>query len=216
MLELQFGIEQEINCTIDFVDDTFFHLLEFYVHNDAPLSCRIPTRPLSSTQGTADGTDGEGGLSDVYTPMVVALAGSLQLSHLHVATDLNVLVHAAARSRAPGTLAAATAYSVDRTPPVRLVIGDPLPLRLSIRWYPNTSLPSGWTGVGGHLYLSTLFYCLLSAAASAVACATYFRGVELPRRLKSHGKDRVGGMERGGLGGYGIANGYGYGVGKRD
>jgi hypothetical protein len=49
----------------------------------------------------------------------------------------------------------------------------------------------------------------------------YFRGVELPRRLKSHGKDRLGGMERGGLGGYGLAaasagNGYGYGVGKRD
>jgi hypothetical protein len=38
--------------------------------------------------------------------------------------------------------------------------------------------------------------------------------------LKSHGKDRLGGMERGGLGGYGLGasggNGYGYGIGKRD
>ena len=217
MLELQFGIEQEVNCTIDFIDDTFYHLLEFYIHNDAPLSCRIPTRPISSTLDATDEEDGEGGLSNVYTPMIVALAGSLQLSHIHIATDLNVLVHAAPRARSPGTLAAATAYSVDRNPPTRLVIGDPLPLRLSVRWYPNISLPSGWTGVGGHLTLSTLIYCLLSAAASAVACAAYFRGVELPRRLKSHGKDRLGGVERGGgLGGYGIPNGYGYGTGKRD
>jgi hypothetical protein len=59
-------------------------------------------------------------------------------------------------------------------------------------------------------------YCGLSALASAAICVTYFRGVELPRRLKSHGKDRLGGIERGGLGGYGIANGYGYGLGKRD
>lgn len=30
-LQLYFGREGEVNCTIDFIDDTFFHLLEFYV-----------------------------------------------------------------------------------------------------------------------------------------------------------------------------------------
>ncbi|KAK3678307.1 hypothetical protein LTR78_001602 [Recurvomyces mirabilis] len=222
-LELIFGVEKDINCTIDFVDDPFFHLLEFYVHNDAPLTCRIPTKPLPPSpskeefeKGTTDLTEGQGSLSDVYTPMVVALAGTLQLSHLHVSTSLNVLVHAAPKSVAPGTIAAATAYSISREPPTRIVIGDSLPLRFSVRWYPNTSLPSGWTGVGGHLTFSTLVYCLISAGASAAICLAYFRGVELPRRLKSHGKDRVGGIERGGgLGGYGISNGY-YGPGKRD
>lgn len=53
-LELYFGVEKgmlctrlltviaranvvciDYNCTIEFVDDNFFHLLEFYVHNDA-------------------------------------------------------------------------------------------------------------------------------------------------------------------------------------
>lgn len=34
-LELYFGVERDINCTIDFISDSFFHLLEFYVHNDA-------------------------------------------------------------------------------------------------------------------------------------------------------------------------------------
>ncbi|KAK1072397.1 hypothetical protein LTR74_002710 [Friedmanniomyces endolithicus] len=227
-LELVFGVEKDINCTIDFVDDPFFHLLEFYVHNDAPLTCRIPTKPLPPSpskaeyeEGTKDMTEGQGALSDVYTPMIVALTGTLQLSHLHVSTSLNVLVHAAPRSVAPGTIAAATAYSISRDPPTRIVIGDALPLRFSVRWYPNTSLPSGWAGVGGHLTFSTLVYCLISAGASAAICLAYFRGVELPRRLKMHGKDRIGGMERGGgLGGYGIANGssggYGYGIGKRD
>lgn len=223
-LELTFGIEKDINCTIDFIDDAFFHILEFYVHSDAPLTCRIPTRPLPSAAlkqeyegATKDMTEGQGSLSDVYTPMIVALTGTLQLSHLHVSTSLNVLVHAAPKSVAPGTIAAATAYSISREPPSRIVIGDSLPLRFSVRWYPTTSLPSGWTGMGGHLTFSTLVYCLISAGASAAICLAYFRGVELPRRLKSHGKDRIGGMERGGLGGYGIANGYGgYGIGKRD
>jgi len=226
-LELLFGVEKDINCTIDFIDDPFFHLLEFYVHNDAPLTCRIPTKPFPSSalkdefeKGTTEDTDGQGSLSDIYTPMVVALAGTLQLSHLHVATSMNVLVHAAPKSVSPGTIAAATAYSISREPPTRIVIGDPLPLQFSVRWYPTTQLPSGWTGVGGHLTFSTLVYCMISALASAAICVAYFRGVELPRRLKSHGKDRLGGMERGGLGGYGLAasagNGYGYGVGKRD
>ncbi|KAF2774336.1 hypothetical protein EJ03DRAFT_5049 [Teratosphaeria nubilosa] len=222
-LELLFGVERDINCTIDFIDDPFFHLLEFYVHNDAPLTCRIPTKPFPPSalkdefeKGTRDETEGQGSLSEVYTPMIVALTGTLQLSHLHVSTAMNVLVHAAPKSVAPGTIAAATAYSISREPPTRIVIGDSLPLRFSVRWYPNTSLPSGWTGVGGHLTFSTLVYCLISAGASAAICLAYFRGIELPRRLKSHGKDRLGGIERGGLGGYGLTNGYGYGVGKRD
>lgn len=222
-LELLFGVERDFNCTIDFIDDPFFHLLEFYVHNDVPLTCRIPTKPLPPSalkkefeDGTTDTADGQGSLSDIYTPMIVALTGTLQLSHVHVSTTLNVLLHAAPRSLAPGTLAAATAYSIAREPPTRIVIGDPLPLRFSVRWYPNTSLPSGWSGVGGHLTLSTLLYCVLSALASAAICIAYFRGVDLPKRIRSHGKDRLGGVETGGLGGYAIPNGYGYGIGKRD
>ena len=225
-LELLFGIEKDIYCTFDFISDPFFHLLEFYVHNDAPLTCRVPTKPLPPSvaqkefaEGTKDATDGQGALSDVYTPMIVALTGTLQLSHLHVSHNLNVLVHAAPKSVAPGTIAAATAYSISAEAPTRIVIGDSLPLRFSVRWYPTTVLPSGWTGVGGHLTFSTLVYCVLSALASAAICVTYFRGVELPRRLKSHGKDRLGGVERGGLGSYGLlpnGNGYVYGIGKQD
>ncbi|KAF1913205.1 hypothetical protein BDU57DRAFT_504153 [Ampelomyces quisqualis] len=227
-LELHFGIEADLNCTIDFVSDEFFHLLEFYIHNDAPLSCRIPSRPLppsvlereyrvsdESTQEGALGTQ-----STLYTPLVVALSGTLQLSHLHVGNSVNLLVHAAPKSVAKGTVDAATAYSVaSHSRNTKITIGDPLPLSFSVRWYPSTTLPPGWSGYGGHIYTSTLLYCLLSAGASAAVCVAYFRGVDLPRRLKRYTTERMNGGGRfggGGGGGYGLpfANGRGVGAGS--
>ncbi|RAR06125.1 ribosomal protein s21 protein [Stemphylium lycopersici] len=118
-LELFFGHEKDVNCTIDFVTDEFFHLLEFYIHNDAPLSCRIPSKPLPpsvlETQYlVSDSSTQEGALgsqSTSYTPLIIALAGTLQLSHLHVGNYLNLLVHAAPKAVSAGTVDAATAYS---------------------------------------------------------------------------------------------------------
>ncbi|KAG8630662.1 hypothetical protein KVT40_002281 [Elsinoe batatas] len=226
-LELYFGVEQDLNCTIDFVSDPFFHLLEYYVHNDSPFTCRIPARPSSSSSIAAhkDSVEGQGSLSEHFIPLIIALTGTLQLSHLHVSNHLNVLLHAAPKSTEPGVIQAGTAYSIATAtqPATRIIIGDALPLRFSVRWYPNTALPSGWTGVGGHIYASTLVYCLLSALAATAVCFAYFRGIELPKRLRSHGRERMGGgMEAGGgrLGGYGYgigtANGYGVTSGKRD
>ncbi|OCK76711.1 hypothetical protein K432DRAFT_305760 [Lepidopterella palustris CBS 459.81] len=241
-LELFFGVEKDINCTIDFISDPFFHLLEFYVHNDAPLTCRIPSRPLSSVISSSDTSspqkDAEYTVSDtstqtgamgtqstLYTPLIIALTGTLQLSHLHISNHLNMLLHAAPKSIAPGTIDSATAYSVSaHTKQTRISIGDSLPLHFSIRWYPSTSLPSGWSGVGGHLYTSTLVYCLLSAGAATAVCVAYFRGVELPKRLRRYARDKAfgGGGGEGRYGGYGLpmangyGGGYGYGIGKKD
>ncbi|KAF2731681.1 hypothetical protein EJ04DRAFT_498347 [Polyplosphaeria fusca] len=241
-LELSFGVEKDMNCTIDFISDPFFHLLEFYIHNDAPLTCRVPSKPLppspSADYKVSDETTQEGALgsqSTLYTPLVISLAGTLQLSHLHVGNSLNLLVHAAPKSVEAGRIDAASAYSVaphERN--VRVSIGDPLTLSFSVRWYPSTVLPPGWTGYGGHVYKSTFLYCLLSAGASAAICVAYFRGVELPRRLRRYARDKVPGGRFGGyglpiangngngngstgLGGYGFGGGgYGYGVGKKD
>lgn len=242
-LELFFGVERDVNCTIDFVTDEFFHLLEFYIHNDAPLSCRIPSKPLppsvlENEYRVSDESTQEGALgtqSTLYTPLVIALAGTLQLSHLHVGNYLNLLVHAAPKRVSPGTIDAAAGYSIaSHTRNTKITIGDPLPLAFSVRWYPSTTLPPGWSGYGGHIYTSTLIYCMLSAVASAAICVVYFRGVELPRRLKRYATDRMnggGGRFGGGTSGYGlpVANGrgssyglggYGYsgggGSGKRD
>jgi hypothetical protein len=164
----------------------------------------------------------------LYTPLIIALSGLLQLSHLHVGNNLNLLVHAAPKSVSPGTVDAAAAYSVSsHTHNAKVTIGDSLSLSFSVRWYPSTTLPPGWSGYGGHVYKSTFLYCLLSAGASAAVCIAYFRGVELPRRLRRYARDKMNGGGRlgGGGGGYGlpVANGrgyggYGYGVGpgKKD
>lgn len=73
------------------------------------------------------------------------------------------------------------------------------------------------------MHFSTVVYCLFSAGVGVAASLAYFRGVELPRRIRRYGKDRLGGGgagERGyafpGSGAFGM-NGYGGTVvGKRD
>lgn len=85
----------DINCTVPVLPDPLFHLLEFYIHNDAPLTCRIPTHPLTSAE-TLDSTGNAGqpaSPADSYIPLIFALSGTLQLSHLHINTGLNVLLH---------------------------------------------------------------------------------------------------------------------------
>lgn len=191
---------------------------------------------LESQYLVSDASTQEGALgsqSTSYTPLVVALAGTLQLSHLHVGNYVNLLVHAAPKSVSPGTVDAATAYSVSsHSRNTKITIGDSLPLVFAVRWYPSTTLPPGWSGYGGHIYTSTLVYCFLSAVASAAVCVVYFRGVELPRRLKRYATDRMNGggrvfsnggsgyglpvsNGRGGMGSeYGLG-GYGYGGGGK-
>ncbi|KAL8985936.1 MAG: hypothetical protein Q9177_004301 [Variospora cf. flavescens] len=236
-LELLFGVEKDTNCTIASISDEFFHLLEFYVHNDAPLTCRIPTYPLLSPSGTStipaagNAAAGAAAAND-YIPLIFALVGTLQYSHLHINTRLNVILHTSPDlARAEADILAATAYSVPSLShtSAKIVIGDPLALRLDVRWYTSPALPPSTTttasqtsGLGGHVHFSTVVYCLLSAGVGVAASLAYFRGVELPRRIKRYGKDRVGGAgggggERGyafpGSGAFGMN---GYGPGKRD
>ncbi|KAL8855943.1 MAG: hypothetical protein Q9178_007393 [Gyalolechia marmorata] len=224
-LELLFGIERDTNCTIAAITDEFFHLLEFYVHNDAPLTCRIPTHPLQSSTSTSTITPSTTTAED-HIPLIFALAGTLQYSHLHINTRMNVVLHTSPDlAKEEADILAATAYSVPSLSrnSTKIVIGDPLSLQLKVKWYTSPSLPPSTTqlsGLGGHVHFSTVVYCLLSAGVGVAGSLAYFRGVELPRRMRRYGKDRVGGGggERGyafpGSGAFGM-NGYG-GPGKRD
>ena len=116
-LAFRYGISETITCTIDSLSDSLYHLLEYYVHSDVPLACRIPTAPLdgSSTKFSSrkddikekdrhkkkkskskDKDEEESGdelSSTPFTPMTFAVQGTLQYSHLHMWTDLNVLFH---------------------------------------------------------------------------------------------------------------------------
>ncbi|MCJ1484707.1 hypothetical protein MMC06_004880, partial [Schaereria dolodes] len=224
-LELYFGVEKDINCTIAQITDPLFHLLEFYVHNDAPLTCRIPSHPDSPTSAITTVAT-----ADKFIPLVFALAGTLQLSHLHISSKLNVILHTSTDLlHEEADILAATAYSIPslRSSSTKIVIGDPLPLQVSVRWYTSPSLPPSTTspsGLGGHVYFSTMIYCFLSGGVGVAASLAYWRGVELPRRIRRYGKERLGGGGESGYawpgGGVGVGtNGFGgggYGVGKRD
>ncbi|EPE31277.1 hypothetical protein GLAREA_12580 [Glarea lozoyensis ATCC 20868] len=221
-LELMYGIEEELNCTIPVITDPFFHLLEFYIHNDAPLSCRIPSRPPPSVQLAEQPSP-----PTEYVPLIFALAGTLQLSHLHISTHLNILLHSTPKHHLhhhdSGVIDSGAAYSTSplshTTGPAaltkKLVIGDPLPLQFSVRWFPTPALPREngkveWAGIGGHFYVSTAFYCLVSAGAGASVVTVWFWGVVLPKRLRARAK----GMGANTPLGYGVGNGWG--MGKRD
>jgi hypothetical protein len=216
-LEFHYGIEGEKNCTIAMVSDPFFHLLEFYIHSDAPLSCRLPARPPAHTEVV-----GEMPPEQEYIPLVFALAGTLQKSHMHISTHLNVLLHSTPKHHLhphdSGVLDSATAYStsplthMEGSATRRLIIGDPLPLNFSVRWFPTPALPKvggkvEWSGMGGHIYASTVFYSLVSFCAGAVVSAVYFFGSVLPRRLRGRG---LGGATPLGYGLNGVGNGWGY------
>ncbi|CAL5869519.1 uncharacterized protein PFLUO_LOCUS3749 [Penicillium psychrofluorescens] len=134
-LSLHYGTSETITCTVAAVSDELYHILEFYVHSDAPMSCRVPTAPLSSSHSNPKGSNddpdeessslaalNENGPS--FTPVTMAMQGTLQLSHLHIWTDMNVLLHNLAadpaaqqhkgkkKSTEPGYVMAGTAYSV--------------------------------------------------------------------------------------------------------
>jgi hypothetical protein len=217
-----------MNCTIPFISDPFFHLLEFYIHNDAPLSCRIPARPpptiLANAHPKVAVPEPE------YVPLIFALAGTLQLSHLHISTHLNILLHSTPkhhlRPHDSGVIDSGAAYSTSplshTTGPTaltkKLVIGDSLPLQLSVRWFPTPNLPRTngkveWNGLGGHFFLSTFSYWALGVIVGAIGAGTWFWGVVLPRRMRGRGLGGATPLGHG-LGG-GVGNGWGI-SGKRD
>lgn len=145
---------------------------------------------------------------------------------------MNILLHSTPKHHLhhhdSGVIDSGAAYSISplshTTGPAaltkKLVIGDPLPLSFSIRWFPSPHLPREngkieWAGMGGHFYASTFFYCVVSAGAGAALTAVYFLSVVLPQRLRGRG---MGGATP--LGGYGmgspmLGNGWGMAGGKR-
>jgi hypothetical protein len=196
------------------VTDPFFHLLEFYIHSDAPLSCRLPSRPAPHVT-----TVGSKPFQQEYIPLVFAIAGTLQLSHLHISTHLNILLHGTpkhhTRPHDSGVLDSGAAYSTSPLSHMegsftrRLVIGDPLPLTFSVRWFPTPALPKTeghveWQGMGGHVYASTVFYSIVSFIAGMLIAGAYFFGVILPKRLRGRGLGGATPL------GHGVGNGWGY------
>jgi hypothetical protein len=190
-LSLRYGHSGLQNCTIS-LTDPLFHLLEFYIHNDSPLTCRVPSLRFTidpSVVSRSDSTAAAAAASDPseddgFTPLSVGLAGVLQHSHLHIGNSLNVALHTTTtntgrrpagqkragagreRQKAGGHIEAAGAYSVaSATRNVRIVIGDDLTFMLDVRWYEGLALPraDGKVTGGGGGFTTWLFGVLVGA-----------------------------------------------------
>jgi hypothetical protein len=102
-----------------------------------------------------------------FAPLMIALAGALQRSHLHVGNRLNVVLHTAKKgSKGGGNIESAGAYSVaPASNNARIVIGDDLTFAMDVRWYEGLELPKGKgqvaSGSGGGGFLTWLFGVLV-------------------------------------------------------
>ncbi|CRG91402.1 hypothetical protein PISL3812_08450 [Talaromyces islandicus] len=126
-LALRYGVTETISCTIDSLSDDMYHLL----YGDSTSGSSSSNKDGEYQVVGVDGDDGSGGGGSgaaaggqPYTPLTIALQGTLQRSHLHIWTDMNVLMHqlssvesprkksAAKYSSTPGYVVAGAAYSL--------------------------------------------------------------------------------------------------------
>jgi len=145
-----------------------------------------------------------------YVPLIIGLAGQLQRSHLHVANNLNVIVHTGAapapKNKKPslrqvGAVDSATGYSVSPlTRNTRIVIGDELTFEFAVKWFEGQAVVAGSSSNGGGVFMPMLF----GAIVGFVVCYVLVRGMELPKSL-----ERIMGSRSDVLPKY---NGYGYGI----
>lgn len=129
-------------------------------------------------------------------PLVIALAGTLQRSHLHVGHVLNVVMHVrparddeVVGGRKGGAIEAAAAYSVGHeSRNTRIVIGDSLKLELRVTWYDGTELPAGRRSAGSG---GGMFVWLFGVGVGAAVTYVLIRGDGL-RRYKSAAMENMG------------------------
>jgi hypothetical protein len=229
-LTFAYGTPQTQTCTIDILDE-LYHLLEFFVHSDVPLTCRIPSFPLSpDTSSVLDA--GDAATRQTWTPLTIALQGTLQLSHLHLHTNINVLLHTSpdllGSKDSTSHLIASTAYSVPNTTAsapedgAKILRNEPLTFTFNIGWIDGDVLPGMVGRPVARITDHSLGFSLLSLCALAASGGVGAIGMLVYERRKSGRSGGVNGIlpNVNGVGrstGYGGYGGYGsYNTGKRD
>lgn len=167
-LSFIYGVPQSYNCTIETLSDEFYHLLQYFVHSDVPLSCRVPSYPLTANDALASASSssdpGANAAADAvkWTPLTIALQGVFQMSHLHLHTNINVLFHTStgdqdvselskkeksklAAHDAPSHLIASAAYSLPDPNGLpegsKIIPTEPLKFTFNVGWIPGSILP---------------------------------------------------------------------------
>ena len=188
-LAFPYATPQSLTCTIDALPDELYHLIEFFVHSDVPLTCRIPTYPLTHENSPAfDPGSKKEGLDTTWTPFTVALQGTLQLSHLHLHTTINVLFHTSNDTTEPSHLIASTAYSLPNSSETasregtKILRFEPLVLSFNVGWIDGAVLPGmvgrpvlGLTDHRVGFSLLSFFALAASAGVGAIGMLVYER-----------------------------------------
>jgi hypothetical protein len=228
-LSFSYATPQTQTCTIDILPDELYHLIEFFVHSDVPLACRIPSSPLSPETVL----DTEDSAKQAWTPLTIALQGTLQLSHLHLHTNINALFHTSpdvlGTKDSTSHLIAATAYSVPNTTlsaPVegmKILRNEPLVFTFNIGWIDGDVLPGMVGRPVAKITDHSVGFSLLSFFALAASGGVGAIGMLVYERRKSGRAGAMNGIlpNVNGVGrttGYGGYGGYGsYSTtGKRD
>lgn len=122
-LSFKYGVNEDINCTIQFTDE-LYHLFQLYIHNDAPFSCRIPlsSEPLSIEKGGAS------------IPLTFNFRGDVHEAHFDIDHSMNVLfTRPSTNDPEQYTFISAIAFG-SGTNTTRIVIGDELTVNFAVRW----------------------------------------------------------------------------------
>lgn len=172
-LEFAFGVDSDKpqSCTFDLLDETY-HLFQLYVHQDAPLSCRVPAR-----------IDSE----NLYAPLAFSVQGKLETSHLDIATRFTIVFEYV--GSAPGVnITSAVAYPVAPLNTTRVIIGDEIALQFTTRWFSVGRTPK--MADRDVTSFATLCYCLGSAVVAFLVSAFYFLVIVFPQRVRARSSMR--------------------------
>lgn len=123
-LSFHYGVSEDIECSISFTDE-LYHLLQLYVHEDAPFSCRIP---FSSEAHYLE-------LGGAHIPLTFNFRGEVFNSHLDLDSNMNlVLVKPPNKIPEQQTVVSAVAWS-SGTNTTRITIGETVTFKFAVRWF---------------------------------------------------------------------------------
>ncbi|KAK9361631.1 hypothetical protein V1504DRAFT_451392, partial [Lipomyces starkeyi] len=175
-MSFQFGVDSDnrLNCTFLVLDETY-HMLQLYVHQDAPLSCRVPARL---------------GSENLFAPVVFSVQGKLEQSHLDIATNFNfiftyadALINGKPSKKAGANITSAVAYPSHPSSTTRIIIGDELTFQFNVRWFPVARAPKQEDKSVASFAI--LCYCLASGVVAFAVAAFYFLVIVFPQRARA-------------------------------
>lgn len=109
---LLYGKDQQMKCTIT-MEDKVYHLFQLYIHKDAPLTCRLETKPDTGA----------------YIPLDLTFRGDVLESHIDLDPNLTVLLY----TDKDGTIVTGASFCSSSNT-TKVVIGDEVTLQFDVRW----------------------------------------------------------------------------------